>query len=56
MHPKSTLNCSNCLNFGTHRIKTDLEFENISNLPWIEIDFKKDLDLAKKNILKKIDE
>ena len=33
-----------------------MEFENISNLPWIEIDFKKDLDLAKKNILKKIDE
>ena len=33
-----------------------MEFENISNLPWIEIDFKKDLNLAKKNILKEIDE
>tara|TARA_B100000686_G_C16507139_1_gene820157 strand:+ start:99 stop:824 length:726 start_codon:yes stop_codon:yes gene_type:complete len=33
-----------------------MEYEHINNLPWIEIDFKKDLDLAKKNILKKIDE
>ena len=33
-----------------------MDDEHINNLPWIEIDFKKDLDLAKKNILKKIDE
>ena len=33
-----------------------MEYEHINNLTWIEIDFKKDLDLAKKNILKKIDE
>ena len=33
-----------------------ISFENITNLPWVEIDFKKDLNLAKKNILKEIDE
>ena len=33
-----------------------MNFENITNLPWIEIDFKKDLILAKKKILKKINE
>ena len=31
-------------------------FENIQNLPWIEIDFKKDLNIAKNTISKKIDE
>ena len=31
-------------------------FENITNLPWIEIDFKKDLIFAKKKILKQINE
>ena len=33
-----------------------ISFENITNLPWVEIDFKKDLQLAKKNILKRINE
>ena len=33
-----------------------IAFENITNLPWVEIDFKKDLQLAKKNILKRINE
>ena len=33
-----------------------MDFENITNLPWIEIDFKKDLILAKKKILKQINE
>ena len=36
--------------------KISMEYENINNLPWIEIDFKKDLNVAKKNIIKKIDE
>ena len=31
-------------------------FENITNLPWIEIDFKKDLILAEKKILKQMNE
>ena len=34
----------------------EMKFENISNLAWTEIDFKKDLILAKKKILKKINE
>ena len=33
-----------------------MDFENITNLPWVEIDFKKDLILAIKKILKKINE
>ena len=33
-----------------------IDFENITNIPWIEIDFKKDLIFAKKKILKKINE
>ena len=33
-----------------------MNFEYITNLPWIEIDFKKDLIYAKKKILKKINE
>ena len=33
-----------------------MDFENITNLPWVEIDFKKDLILAKKKILKQINE
>ena len=33
-----------------------IDFENITNLPWIEIDFKKDLIFAKKKILKQINE
>ena len=33
-----------------------MNFENITNLPWIEIDFKKDLIFAKKKILKEINE
>ena len=33
-----------------------MNFENITNLPWIEIDFKKDLIFAKKKILKQINE
>ena len=33
-----------------------IDFENITSLPWVEIDFKKDLILAKKIILKKINE
>ncbi len=36
--------------------KIRMNFENITNLPWIEIDFKKDLILAKKKILKQINE
>ncbi len=36
--------------------KIRMDFENITNLPWIEIDFKKDLILAKKKILKQINE
>ena len=36
--------------------KIRMDFENITNLPWIEIDFKKDLKLAKKKILKQINE
>ena len=36
--------------------KIRMDFENITNLPWIEIDFKKDLIFAKKKILKKINE
>ena len=34
--------------------KIKIHFENITNLPWTEIDFRKDLIFAKKNILKKI--
>ena len=33
-----------------------MNFENITKLSWVEIDFKKDLILAKKKILKKINE
>tara|TARA_Y100000310_G_scaffold300162_1_gene335606 strand:- start:19 stop:744 length:726 start_codon:yes stop_codon:yes gene_type:complete len=33
-----------------------MDFENITNLPWVEIDFKKDLILAKNKILKQINE
>ena len=33
-----------------------IDFENITNIPWIEIDFKKDLKIAKKKILKEINE
>jgi choline kinase len=33
-----------------------IDFENITSLPWVEIDFKKDLILAKKIILKQINE
>ena len=33
-----------------------IDFENITNIPWIEIDFKKDLIFAKKKILKEINE
>ena len=33
-----------------------MNFENITDVPWIEIDFKKDLTLAKKRILKQINE
>ena len=33
-----------------------IDFENITNYPWIEIDFKKDLIFAKKKILKEINE
>jgi len=33
-----------------------MDFENITRLPWIEIDFKKDLILAKKKVLKQINE
>ena len=33
-----------------------MNFENITGLSWIEIDFKKDLVLAKKKILKEINE
>ena len=36
--------------------KIRMDFENITNLPWVEIDFKKDLILAKKKILKQINE
>ena len=36
--------------------KIRMDFENITNLPWVEIDFKKDLILAKKIILKQINE
>ena len=36
--------------------KIKLDFENITNLPWIEIDYKKDLKKARKNILKKIND
>ena len=36
--------------------KIRMDFENITNLPWIEIDFKKDLIFAKKKILKEINE
>ena len=36
--------------------KVHIDFENISSLPWVEIDFKKDLILAKKIILKQINE
>ena len=36
--------------------KIRMDFENITNLPWIEIDFKKDLIFAKKKILKQINE
>ena len=36
--------------------KIRMNFENITNLPWIEIDFKKDLIFAKKKILKQINE
>ena len=31
-------------------------YEDITNLPWIEIDFPEDLDKAKKKLLPKIDE
>ena len=33
-----------------------IDFENITNIPWIEIDLKKDLIYAKKKILKEINE
>ena len=33
-----------------------MNFENITDIPWIEIDFKKDLALAKSKILKQINE
>ena len=33
-----------------------IDFENITNIPWIEIDFKKDLIFAKKKVLKQINE
>ncbi len=36
--------------------KIRMDFENITNLPWIEIDFKKDLIFAKKKVLKQINE
>ena len=36
--------------------KIRMDFENITNLPWVEIDFKKDLIFAKKKILKQINE
>ena len=36
--------------------KVHIDFENITSLPWVEIDFKKDLILAKKIILKQINE
>ena len=36
--------------------KVYIDFENITSLPWVEIDFKKDLILAKKIILKQINE
>jgi len=36
--------------------KIRMDFENITNLPWIEIDFKKDLIFAKRKVLKQIDE
>ena len=36
--------------------KIRMDFENITNLPWVEIDFKKDLIFAKKKVLKQINE
>ena len=36
--------------------KIRMDFENITNLPWVEIDFKKDLIFAKKKVLKLINE
>jgi choline kinase len=36
--------------------KVHIGFENITSFPWVEIDFKKDLILAKKIILKQINE
>ena len=36
--------------------KVHIDFENITSLPWVEIDFKKDLILAEKKILKQMNE